>query len=209
MSAVRAPHLELAFEDLIEKHLVDNGWERGASATVESETGIDFGEMLTFIGATQQPAWDKLVELRGGDRDVAQRKFEKLVTKRINESGALNVFRRGITDMGVDFRLAYFKPEHGLTPELVAGYEANRCTVVRQLAYSKSDPERTLDLALLLNGIPTATAELKNPLTKQNVEHAKRQYRHDRDPAEPIFSRAVAHFAVDPELVFFDHAAGR
>ena len=29
--------------------------------------------------------------------------------------------------------------------------------------------------------------ELKNPLTGQTVEDARRQYRHDRDPREPIF----------------------
>jgi type I restriction enzyme R subunit len=202
MNAARAPHLELAFEDLIEKHLADNGWERGTPATFDGRLGLDFDEIFTFIGATQVPAWTELVERRGGDCEVAQREFRKLVAKRIDESGTLHVLRRGVTDMGVDLRLAYFKPEHGLTPELVAGYEANRCTVVRQLAYSESDPEKTLDLALLVNGIPTATAELKNPLTNQNVEHAKRQYRHDRDPSEPIFSRAVAHFAVDPQLVF-------
>lgn len=200
MSA-RAPHLELAFEDLIEKHLVDNGWERGTPATFDPGLGIDFDEMFTFIGATQQDAWDELVERRG-NRDIAQREFRKLLSKRIDEAGPLHVLRRGITDMGIDFRLAYFKPEHGLTPELVVGFRANRCTVVRQLAYSESDPHKTLDLALLVNGIPTATAELKNPLTRQNVEHAKHQYRNDRDPAEPIFSRAVTHFAVDPELVF-------
>jgi type I restriction enzyme R subunit len=198
----RAPHLELAFEDLIEKHLVDSGWERGAPATFDRKLGIDFDEMLTFIGATQQAAWEDLIERRGGDRGVAQREFRKLVAKRIDESGTLHVLRRGVTDMGIDFRLAYFKPEHGLTPELVAGYEANRCTVVRQLAYSESDPQKTLDLALLVNGVPTATAELKNPLSGQNVEHAKDQYRRQRDPAEPIFSRAIVHFAVDPQLVF-------
>ncbi|MGN6217275.1 MAG: type I restriction endonuclease, partial [Solirubrobacterales bacterium] len=201
MSA-RSPHLELAFEDLIEKHLVDNDWKRGTPATFDSKLGIDFDEMFTFIGATQKTAWEELVERRGGDRGMAQSEFRKLVTKRIEDLGSLHVLRRGVTDTGIDFRLAYFKPEHGLTPELIAGYEANRCTVVRQLPYSASDPDKTLDLALLVNGIPTATAELKNPLTGQNVEHAKRQYRRDRDPAEPIFSRAVAHFAVDPNLVF-------
>lgn len=199
MSA-RSPHLELAFEDLIETHLVDNGWERGTAATFDPRLGIDFDEMFTFIGATQKAAWEELVERRGG-RGAAQNGFRKLVVKRIEESGALHVLRRGVTDMGIDFRLAYFKPEHGLTPDLVAGYRANRCTVVRQLAYSESNPEKTLDLALLVNGIPTATTELKNPLTGQHVEHAKNQYR-NRDPAEPIFSRAVAHFAVDPDLVF-------
>jgi type I restriction enzyme R subunit len=199
--SVRSPHLELAFEDLIETHLVANGWERGSPTTFDRRLGIDFDELFTFIGATQMSAWKELGERRGGS-EAAKDEFRKLVAKRIEELGTLHVLRRGVTDMGVDFRLAYFKPEHGLTPELVAGYEANRCTVVRQLAYSESNPGKTLDLALLVNGIPTATAELKNPLSGQNVEHAKRQYRRDRDPAEPVLSRAVAHFAVDPDLVF-------
>ena len=195
-------HKELNFEDLIETHLVDHGWVRGTPATFDRKLGIDSAELVAFIGATQQEAWDDLIERRGGDRDKAQSEFRKLVAKRIDESGTLHVLRRGVTDMGVDFRLAYFRPEHGLTPELVAGYEANRCTVVRQLAYSEAEPDKTLDMALLVNGIPTATVELKNPLTGQNVEHAKRQYRRDRDPAEPIFSRALVHFAVDPSLAF-------
>lgn len=201
MSAVRAPHLELAFEDLIEKHLVENGWHRGSPATFDRKLGIDFDELFSFIGATQQSAWDELIERRGG-QDIAKGEFRKLIAKRIDESGTLHVLRRGVTDMGVDFNLAYFKPDHGLTPELVAGYEANRCTVVRQLAYSENDPKKTLDLVLMVNGIPTATAELKNPLTRQTVEHAKEQYRRDRDPAEAVFSRALAHFAVDPKLIF-------
>lgn len=203
MSTIASPHKELNFEDLIEKHLVDHGWERGTPASFDRGLAIDADELFTFIGGTQQEAWDDLVERRGGDQAKAQKEFRKLVAKRIDESGTLHVLRRGVTDMGIDFRLAYFRPEHGLTPELVAGYEANRCTVVRQLAYSTSTPDKTLDLALLVNGIPTTTAELKNPLTSQNVEHAKRQYRVDRDPAEPIFARrALAHFAVDPKLVF-------
>src|SRR5207248_6905419 len=71
------------------------------------------------------------------------------------------------------------------------------------LAYSQTDPDKMLDVVLLVNGIPTATAELKNPLTGQNVGHAKHQYRHDRDASEPIFARrALVHFAVDPSLVF-------
>ncbi|WP_218185359.1 type I restriction endonuclease [Calditerricola satsumensis] len=57
---------------------------------------------------------------------------------------------------------------------------------------------------LFLNGLPIFTAELKNPLTGQTVEDAMRQYRQDRDPREPLFSygRCLAHFAVDPELVY-------
>jgi len=56
---------------------------------------------------------------------------------------------------------------------------------------------------LFLNGLPLFTAELKNQFTGQDIEHAKRQYRTDRDPREPLFAfgRCLAHFAVDPDLV--------
>nr|MBA3738986.1 type I restriction endonuclease subunit R [Actinomycetota bacterium] len=59
-----------------------------------------------------------------------------------------------------------------------------------------------LDLVLFVNGLPVATAELKNPLTHQSVEHAMAQYRTDRDPRDALLGRrAIVHFAVDPDLV--------
>src|SRR4030095_445221 len=87
-----------------------------------------------------------------------------------------------------------------LTPELISRYEANRLTATRQLRF---DPKstKTLDLALLVNGIPVATAELKNPLTGQGVEQAIAQYRTDRDHKNRTLARAVVHFAVDPQRV--------
>ena len=101
------------------------------------------------------------------------------------------------------FRLAYFRPAHTLADDALVQYEENRLSVTRQLHYSTREPDRSLDLVLFVNGIPVATAELKNPLTGQTVEHAKEQYRRDRDPRELLFARrALVHFAVDPELVF-------
>ncbi|MCA9797652.1 MAG: type I restriction endonuclease subunit R, partial [Candidatus Eremiobacteraeota bacterium] len=69
--------------------------------------------------------------------------------------------------------------------------------------YSQKN-ENSLDLAIFLNGLPIFTAELKNPFKGQNVQHAIRQYRFDRDPKEPLFAfgRCLAHFAVDPDLVY-------
>ena len=82
-------------------------------------------------------------------------------------------------------------------------YQGNLFSVVRQLHYSERN-NKSLDLALFLNGVPIFTAELKNPLTGQDVQDAIRQYRTDRDPREPLFAygRCLAHFAVDPELVY-------
>ena len=113
------------------------------------------------------------------------------------------MLRNGIKDMGCRFRLAYFRPASGLNQELQRLHAANLFAEVRQLRYSEQG-EHSLDLAIFLNGIPIFTAELKNPLSGQDVEDAIRQYRQDRDPSEPLFAygRCLAHFAVDPELVF-------
>jgi len=83
-------------------------------------------------------------------------------------------------------------------------YAANRLTVTRQLHYSQREPAKSLDLGLGLNGIPVATAELKNRLTGQAAVHARHQYMTDRDPRDKIFrfkQRALVHFAVDPDEV--------
>lgn len=91
-----------------------------------------------------------------------------------------------------------------MNPESRRLYEANRLTVIRQVHYSTKH-ENSIDVVLALNGIPVATAELKNPLTGQSAEHAKHQYKADRDPRERIFlfkQRALVHFAVDPDVVW-------
>ena len=59
-----------------------------------------------------------------------------------------------------------------------------------------------IDLALFVNGIPVATAELKNKFTGQVVDHAIEQYRTDRDPRNLTLSRrAVVHFAAERQLL--------
>ena len=74
---------------------------------------------------------------------------------------------------------------------------------MRQVHFNEKT-EQSLDLVLFVNGLPIATAELKNEITGQDVQHAMRQYRTDRDPKSTLFlfKRCVAHFAVDTSEVF-------
>ncbi|MEZ4733750.1 MAG: type I restriction endonuclease [Caldilineaceae bacterium] len=58
---------------------------------------------------------------------------------------------------------------------------ANRFSVTRQFRYSRDETQLALDLGLFINGLPVATFELKNSLTKQTVEDAVQQYKRDRD----------------------------
>ena len=61
--------------------------------------------------------------------------------------------------------------------------------MVEEVSYSPhsrtGDYNPRLDLVLFVNGIPTATLELKSEF-KQTVEHAKRQYKKDRPVKDPV-----------------------
>ncbi|WP_116044455.1 type I restriction endonuclease subunit R [Amycolatopsis palatopharyngis] len=196
-------HHERAFEDAIEAALIGSGWQRGQQEGYVRELGLDTDQMFTFIGATQNEVWEQLRVSYGVDADEAQRQFARHVAREIDKRGAVDVLRHGVPDRGHLIRLAYFRPAHTLADDALVRYEQNRLSVTRQLAYSERDRGKELDLALFVNGVPVATAELKNPLTGQTVEHAKDQYRRSRDPRELLFAkRTLAHFAVDPELVF-------
>ena len=194
-------HTEHAFEDAVEAHLLGSGWLQGSAISFDPATGIDASELFAFIHMTQEFPWAKLCAAYGNDEAAAREGFLKRLTAQLDDRGTLDVLRHGVVDRGVTLQLAFFRPAHNLTPELVERYQANRTTITRQFAYETTS-SKTIDLCLLLNGIPVATAELKNPLTGQNVEHAINQYRNDRDPRNLTLSRrTLVHFAVDPERV--------
>ena len=209
---------EAALEAHIAGWLVDHGGYRrvkvgnlGAEVSdFDSATGVDKADLFEFIGATQHREWDRLVNAGyGGDVGQARAGFVKRLASQLDRRGTVDVLRRGVVDRNVKIQLAFFKPAHGLTPELVDLYEANVLSVIRQLRYEPSS-NRTIDLGLFVNGVPVATAELKNPLTGQNVEHAIAQYRKRRDPKNRMLGRVgMVHFAVDPDSVAMTtHLAG-
>ncbi|QYC39085.1 Type-1 restriction enzyme R protein [Nonomuraea coxensis DSM 45129] len=200
-----ANHNEEAFRSAILDEMQQRGWEMGHHSDYRPELGLVTGELFTFIGATQIDEWNRLITLYGNEPDAAQQGFAKRLNQEIATEGVLNVLRNGVKDRGVRIRLAYFKPNLVESDDVLTNYRANRLTVIREIAYATkaADQGHRLDLVLFVNGIPVATAELKNPLTGQGVEQAKKQYREDRDPTEPIFAqKSVANFAVDPDQVF-------
>ncbi|GAA2009862.1 DEAD/DEAH box helicase family protein [Nocardiopsis rhodophaea] len=198
-------HHESAFGDAIVASMLERGWQEGNPRDYRPDLGLDTNQLFTFIGATQPTEWNDLLALYGNDPDAAQAGFARRLDQAIATDGLLTVLRKGVKDRGVLIRVAFFKPNLVLSDSVLDAYRANRLTVVRELEYAtkQADQGNRLDLTLFLNGIPVATAELKNPLTGQGVEQAKEQYRSDRDPTELIFTRRViANFAIDPDLVF-------
>ena len=209
---------EAAFEAHIAGWLVEHGGYRraklgnmGGPSDFDGVAGVDTADLYKFIGATQRERWDQLVDAGyGGDEVLARASFVLRLASQLDKRGTLDVLRRGVVDRNVRIRLAFFRPASGLTPELVERYEANVLSVTRQVRYEPSS-NKTIDLSLFVNGIPVATAELKNPLTGQSVEHAILQYRKDRNPKNRTLCRVgMVHFAVDPYSVSMTtHLAGK
>ena len=214
---------ERSFEEAIEQGLLQHGPDAAAAAGAARETLSPYGDVpggyrrrrpedydralcllprdvVDFVLATQPREWQKLAQHHGA---AVKEQFLARLAAEITRRGALAVLRTGIKDSGCTFRLAFFRPASGLNEETKRLHAANLFAAVRQLRYSTKS-ERSLDLVLFLNGIPIFTAELKNLLSGQDVEDAMRQYKTDRDPREPLlaFGRCLAHFAVDPDLVF-------
>ena len=192
---------ETAFETVIETHLLANGYVIVDQAGFDRERAIFPGAILTFIRGTQPKEWAKLEALHG---DKTGEQVLTDLCKWMDTNGSLATLRHGFKCYGRTLRVAFFKAAHELNPELEVRYAANCLGITRQLHFS-SRSEKSLDVTLSLNGIPVATAELKNPLTGQTVDHGRKQYQQDRDPREPIFEfkrRTLVHFTVDTEVVF-------
>lgn len=199
---------EAAFETAIETVLLSDGYTRVDAKAFDRERAIFPDEALAFIHATQGKVWEKLEALHG--EQTGARVLESLC-KWLDTHGTLATLRHGFKCFGKTLRIAFFRPAHGLNPELEARYKANRLGLTRQLHFSPKS-EKSLDVVLSVNGIPVVTLELKNPLSGQTAANAIHQYRHDRDPREPIFvftRRTLVHFAVDTEEAHMaTHLAG-
>lgn len=195
-----ARHTEGAFETVIEAHLLQHGYVSIAREGFGRERAIFPATVLAFIRETQLKEWAKLEALHGektGEQVLGD------LCKWMDQNGALATLRHGFKCYGRTLQVAYFKAAHELNPELESRYAANRLGLTRQLHFSPRS-EKSLDVTLSLNGIPIVTVELKNPMTGQRIEDARRQYKQDRDPREPIFEfkrRTLVHFAADTESV--------
>ena len=207
---------ERVFQDHIVDALAAQGWLVGESAQYDRERALYPQDLLAFVQETQPEAWQKYGKLYGEQPE--QHLLNAAVRQLAHPGkGALWLLRNQIEDRGHRLKLASFKPDHDLNPELLTRYRANRLRVVPELIYSPNGYEGRLDLTLFLNGIPVATLELKSCF-KQSLENAKNQYRYDRQPktqgkAEPLltFRRgALVHFAVNQfEVAMTTKLAGK
>ena len=203
-------HDETAFETAIEDGLVGSGrYETRAPSAYDADLALFPADVVGFIQDSQPDKWRQLEAIL---KDRTEATVLGDLTKELAVKGTLHVLRHGFRCYGKTLRLAYFRPNSGMNPEADRRYALNRLTVTRQVSFPSvqkrpnGKPKRCIiDVTLAVNGLPVATAELKNPLTGQRAADAVRQYEDDRDERDLLFEfkkRALVHFAVDPDEVW-------
>ncbi|MDX3934760.1 DEAD/DEAH box helicase family protein [Stenotrophomonas sp.] len=202
---------EAQFQQDIIDALAAQGWLVGTAGGYDRRTALYTEDVLGYFKEAWPERWDKFAKANPNDPNGVL--VQKLV-RELEQSGTLDVLRHGFKLPAVKVELCSFQPDHGMNPDTLKRYQCNRLRVVPEVSYSPHARDAAsggpsynprLDLVLFVNGIPTATLELKSEF-KQSVENAKRQYRQDRPvkdsltrKPEPLltFKRgALVHFAV-------------
>ena len=184
------------------------GWLLGDPAHYDRDYCIDLVQLRGFLLATQPDTLEAVALATDGP---TRRKFLARLQGEITRRGTIDVLRHGLKHGPHHIDLFYGTPSAG-NPGAIERFAANRFSVTRQLRYSRDESRLALDLGLFINGLPVATFELKNSLTKQTVDDAVEQYKRDRDPREKLFEfgRCVVHLAVDDhEVRFCTHLKGK
>jgi type I restriction enzyme R subunit len=177
------------------------GYYAGSPQDYDRARSLDTAQLFAFLRATQPDTLGKL-DLGTDPKDINRLKFLDRLSGEIGKRGVIDVLRKGIDHGPRHVDLFYGTPSPG-NAKAAQLHAQNRFSLTRQLAYSNDQTRRALDLGLFINGLPIATFELKNSLTKQTVADAVEQYKRDRDPREHLFAfgRCVVHFAVDDSEV--------
>jgi len=164
---------EKGLEALIVESLVkDAKYVQGDAGDYDRDHAVDLPKLIEFFRKTQP----RVVESLNLTTDNPKRqKFLARIQGEIARRGVIDVFRKGVNDGPLSVVLFYGTPTPG-NVRAAELFKSNIFSVTRQLKYSKDETQLALDLGIFINGLPVATFELKNRLTKQTVEDAVQQY---------------------------------
>ena len=197
-------------EHQFQKDVIDqlsaSGWHVGDSSSYDRQRALYPEDLLAYYREAHPDQWERFCRHNPHDPETVL--LDK-TARELEKAGTLEVLRRGFKVPGARVTLCSFRPDHGMNEDAMAQYRANRLRVVPEVSYSpharEGEYNPRLDLVLFVNGLPTATLELKSEF-KQAVEKAIRQYQRDRSAADPktkkaepllAFRRgALVHFAV-------------
>lgn len=200
-------HTEDEFQQFVATELTtSSGWAPRPASDVHKVHRLIADDLYAFLDETQPKVVAELTKRATASKlNWKTVLLEAVVADLDKRPGqVLELLRHGKKILNVPARFCFFKPAHGFNAELLAAYDANRLTVVREAPVRKPDGTwGELDLAFYVNGFPVADAEMKNSMTSSRVDEAIQQYLTQRDHHDThLRNRAVVHFAFDTDDVF-------
>ena len=195
---------EDALHDITSPHYRDNkqhgkGYISGNSKDFDRRYAIDQRLFWQFLETTQPEELAKLKNLPNWKQQLLER-----LNNKIRKSGVVTVLKKGLEFNDAHLQLLYKGVYNNLNPNQHIEFGLNVFSVTRQVYYSETEPDKSVDMVLFINGLALATFELKKPQRSQNVLNAMKQYRETRDPKTTLFrfGQCLVHFAVDTDEVF-------
>lgn len=157
----------------------------------DKNLAMDKELLLEFLKATQEKELEKL--------NLSDDEIIAKINENIIKYGILECLKYGVYINNTHFELVYNKESSGFNADLAQKYEKNKITIMQEVNADKDNKER-VDLVLFVNGVAFACMELKSNFSGQNVNHAIKQYKEDRNPQNRLFDNrlgAVVFFALD------------
>ena len=177
------------------------GYQRGNAAEFNAQYALDERVFWQFLQTTQAT---ELAKLQKHSPQDWQRKILERFDRLIKKHGLLYLLKKGLDVDDAHFCLMFPAPLVSSSAKIRDLFAANVFSCTRQVHYSLQNPLESIDMVLLLNGMPLSTLELKNAWTGQTARyHGQKQYR-ERDITQPLlqFGRCLVHMAVDTDEVY-------
>jgi type I restriction enzyme R subunit len=206
---------ELHKEKAVQRHFISQlvklqGWVVRPATAYDKALALDPEMIAQYVANTQPAMWARIQAHFPGQ---AVQHLTKQVRRTLDSVGTLTVLRDKVKGKvkfhpGFEVDLCGLLPSSRMNTDLVAAYKANILSVMEEVVYSTKGAPR-IDTVLFVNGIPVATIEFKNTMTKgpngkSCYTDAENQYRKDRPPHnEPLLTLktgALVHFAIDDRM---------
>ena len=208
---------EIAFEQAIAKHLtgftseefhsnpeiseIPGSWMIATPDRFNPQYALDMQGLENFLDSTQPEEMNRLRRLHPTNwQEMILDRFNKLIEK----YGILHVFKKGIAIGDVYLTLVFPPAPPGAAQKARDNFNANRFSVMRQVPFNSSNTRQTIDMVLLVNGIPLVTLELKTDSTGQTARNDGQKQYCMRDFKQPLlqFGRCLVHMTVDTDEVW-------
>lgn len=179
---------------------IDNNEMKGA---YNRQYAFDEVRLLEFIQKSQPSEY----EILSLDTVAGKDKFFKQLDHKIRKEGIVSVLKNGIKCYPSSGTIIFYHALDLKRPSSYEEFKTNIFAVTNQLTYSDKNRGLELNLAIMINGLPIMTMELKSRASSSGwtYKDAEEQYMNDRDAKETLFTfkRCMAHFAVDENFISF------